>query len=456
MEPDQASVPAPPFRVSHPDLSIWQSAVHEVVADHVAAGDLRARDVGSHPLVVRADADVRACAREGRSPDRESRLGAIFELAERSHLGLLSRAASFLTHARAYSDEDPQFVVECIGKFIEWYALRRAPMYRDWRVDGRGDIRFGVVDYRLPATARVGIIADWGTGQDDARDLLARLLRDCRPDVLVHLGDVYYAGTPREARYNFAATLEEALAGRTRIPVFNLAGNHDYYSGGRGFYWLLDQLNDGGARQQASYVCLRSQDLHWQLVGVDTGRNDRVPATPFDSGYKAPTLQASEAEWLDDKLSRFGGRTVLLSHHQPFSAHTPLNGPSSGARRPNFNDALLDLVRPHRERLAAWLWGHEHTLAVFQDGLEGIGHGRLLGCSAFEVRADEDPYTIRFPDAPYRSPLVQLSVVNGWYAHGFAVVDLGGPAIEYYECAPWATRSPDEPLRPMFTESLSG
>ena len=42
------------------------------------------------------------------------------------------------------------------------------------------------------------------------------------------------------------------------------------YSGGEGYYWLVDELS-----QKASYFCIRNSD--WQFVAMDTGYNDFSP-----------------------------------------------------------------------------------------------------------------------------------------------------------------------------------
>ena len=43
----------------------------------------------------------------------------------------------------------------------------------------------------------MALIADWGTGTAEAKALLERVAAH-RPDVLIHLGDVYYSGTESE------------------------------------------------------------------------------------------------------------------------------------------------------------------------------------------------------------------------------------------------------------------
>src|SRR5207249_3597358 len=155
---------------------------------------------------------------------------------------------------------------------------------RDWRKQP-GKLAFGVVEYRLPPDARVALIGDWGTGMDDAREMLTELIRLSAPHIIVHLGDVYYSGTPPEAAFNFLAAIDRSCVDAglpARLPVFNIPGNHDYYSGGLGFYQTLDRANDGHMRQSASYFCLRTSDDRWQFVGLDTGRHDHIPGLPFE------------------------------------------------------------------------------------------------------------------------------------------------------------------------------
>jgi Calcineurin-like phosphoesterase len=428
-------------RVEHPDRSLWQSAVREVLAE-------KGLDA-SHPLAIAADADAQ---QPGPALER------IIALAERSseREGIVVEHRALPTLARAYSRDDPHLAMEVILKFVEWYAIGRRPVYRDWRTAGRNDIGFGVVEHRIAGDARVAVIGDWGTGLDDARAMLVALLRELRPAILVHLGDIYYSGTRRDAAHNFADVLDAAFAEvPPRIAVFNLPGNHDYYSGGAAFYSLLDRLNEPPARQAASYFCLRSAHDRWQLVGVDTGFHGRNPGVAFDPFATGPHLHDSETAWLRDKLGRFAGSTILLSHHPVFSARRAINGPRSG-RRPAFNDRLHAAAGPHLDRVAAWLWGHEHSLAIYEDGQHGLAKGRLVGCSGFETGAGEEPYEARFPDVRLRQPEVRLSMEHGWYDHGFALIDLGDAAIEYYQFPAWGTTRPDSPgaLTRIYRERL--
>jgi DNA/RNA endonuclease G (NUC1) len=52
--------------------------------------------------------------------------------------------------------------------------------------------------------AKVGLIGDWGTGAAPAQSVLQQLKQQ-NPDLLVHLGDIYYSGTEEECVSNFEA-----------------------------------------------------------------------------------------------------------------------------------------------------------------------------------------------------------------------------------------------------------
>jgi hypothetical protein len=447
------------MRISHPELSLWQSAVAEVVADRHAGGDVASPVVQDDPRVQQAGSQA-LDVRPGDGLEVHPRFARILALARHVHLGgVAARTEAMLEAAGTYTTDDPGFFVECVARFIEYYGLGRQPRYRDWLKDGGGDPNFGVVPRPLPPDARIAVIGDWGTGLPDARAMLEALVAELRPAALIHVGDVYYSGTERESRRHFRDVLADTFGKfPPPIPVYDLPGNHDYYAGGRAFYDTIDTLNAGAARQPASYFCVRSADDRWQLVGMDTGFHDRVPGMKFDPLYRAPHLHDSERDWVRHTVSSFTGRTLLFSHHPLFSARLRLNGSRSGRSKPNVNDYLLDTVAPIADRIALWLWGHEHLLAIYQEGLHGIQRCRLVGCSGFETPGGEGPVPPLFTDAPERVPLVELSVSGGRTFHGFALIDLGTAAVGYYEFPSWSGATPESPPGPprlLFQEPLT-
>jgi hypothetical protein len=141
--------------------------------------------------------------------------------------------------------------------------------------------------------ARVALIADWGTGATPAISVMKQI-KNLSPDMIIHLGDVYYSGTPKEYQKNFLGPIDAAFDGK-RSPGYILSGNHDMYCGGIGFYSVLGELNADPYKQSASFFCLRTRQPEWQLLPVDTGLNDFKPLDVHDS---VTSVREDEVEWL--------------------------------------------------------------------------------------------------------------------------------------------------------------
>jgi hypothetical protein len=285
----------------------------------------------------------------------------------------------------------------------------------------------------------------------DARALLEQV-RTFEPDVLIHLGDIYYSGTPREVRDHFLSPIREVL--EARMPrVLTLSGNHDRYSGGKGYCELLEELD-----QPASYFCLRNE--HWQLIAMDTGLHDSDPHRgPTDMTY----LEQSEVEWIHDKLESSGDRrTIFLSHHPLFSIE--------GAG--HIKGRLL-AVNPHQREafrrwfpdIAAWFWGHEHDLLVY-DEYVGLSRGRCIGAGAVPRLVGQQVRTavsdLICPDdekgPPTLRPGTRIGNNGEVENHVFAILELDGAdaTVSYYESdsSRLIPGKAPEPGSPLYKERL--
>jgi hypothetical protein len=86
----------------------------------------------------------------------------------------------------------------------------------------------GTIPYRpnknvvidLGTKTKLAIIGDWGTGDEVAINVLQQVAT-LKPDVLMHVGDVYYAGTQNEAHTNFLDICRIILG--NSVPLFSLA-----------------------------------------------------------------------------------------------------------------------------------------------------------------------------------------------------------------------------------------
>ncbi|GEM48531.1 metallophosphoesterase family protein [Deinococcus cellulosilyticus] len=478
--------------------SLWQSAVAQYVRGQTQqnaasnsaenAAPSTSSPVYNHPMVRAASAHVMAQT-TGQALPRityqdamntiQQEAGKIdptdihlsdmaLQLAEAIRNGNDAQAKTLDTEIRKYSTKDYAGWLTCVTTYLSYYQGGTLnPMYRSWQVEGQNNLNYGVIDYQLPNNARIALLGDWGTGMDDAYHLLLTLLQQHNPDVIIHLGDIYYSGTPEECTANFENIFNQAFAvtGK-RLPVFTIPGNHDYYARGEGFYPMLDSINnpqkysgaDASWQQQASFFCLRTQDGLWQFLGMDTGYQDHNPIEELL--VVTPSLQPDEIVWHQDKLKNFSGKTVLLSHHQLYSSNSTV----AHGNTPYLNNYLLSIFQPYfAQNVAAWFWGHEHNMVLYKPGLFGLTTGRLVGASAYEETVAEDPYKVNYPNIPYLDPTqYQLGSSNGYFNHSYAIFDLTRTnpddpiSVAYYQYPSWGGTMTNPPTTAdfMYQESL--
>jgi predicted phosphodiesterase len=434
------------FRI--PDLSLFQSAVDEVVARKTATAQSEAAGApvaiarpnsGNSNMVQMANTEAHAAndaIQSGAAPPLPQAAPAAAATgldAQLSYCASLARNYAVakiegrsIDAARYHElltekmgDCDPDWL-ETSLKYEEFLASKGTIPYRVYK-----NMSDFVIDGKLPANARVAIVGDWGTGQATAKTVLAQIARK-NPDVVIHMGDVYYSGTDFEMQNYFYNIWKESLD-LTKTVTFTLSGNHDMFCGGAPYYKLIDQLG-----QPASYFCLRNDD--WQFVAMDTGLHDNVP-----DGSVPTYLEDTEVAWVADKIQNRGTRrTVLLSHHQLFAANEDICGQSVN---PRLNDQVSSLL----PNVDLWLWGHEHNLVIYQKYLGVLA--RCIGHGAFPVGVTEIPATPKFPDVPL-APL-RLGDDGCFFNHGYAIMDLAGntATISYYQDTDETT--------PQYTETLA-
>ncbi len=212
--------------------------------------------------------------------------------------------------------------------------------------------------YRLPNDVLVAIASDWGTGTPSAYKVADQIVM-VEPDVTVHLGDVYYSGTEEEYQTYFMAPgcwpRGKLNQGGTNAAsgTYVLNANHEMYSGGRGYF----DVALPGLQQETSYFCLEND--YWRIVAVDTGYHctrglKKVLSFIFGDRTR---LDSANLTWLERVVFRDPADrrpTILLSHHQWFSAFDDRDYPTIGEQ-----------LQPYLDRVALWFWGHEHRFAGY-------------------------------------------------------------------------------------------
>jgi predicted phosphodiesterase len=439
--------------VHDPIFSRAQSALHHALVRRATAAGLAPTDAAAPSAELSSDHPaMQAMAALGhqfvqhRSLDTlpagaDSTLGLVAECAKLYAQYVEARVmgnhavAQLLKNELTFSSCDPLWI-EAITTYEEFVHSGNTIPYITL-APGTGVIPVG-------ATLTVALIADWATGTTTAQNVLAQAVA-MNPDIIVHLGDVYYSGTATEEQNYFYQAMADGLqaAGKTMgtgpgdVRVFTLAGNHDMYSGGAGYYSVIKQLG-----QPASYFCLQNDD--WQIVCLDTGYNDRDPFTVVSN---ITQLTDDQVVWLNDLMAGCGSRsTLFLSHHQLYSGAGPVGQSAVGSNTVNWgiNPSLFGQLQAILDRVAVWIWGHEHNTVVFNPHV-GLPAGRCIGSGAIPMLVEQDPYTtdttLQGIDgvSPIAVPTMDLTYKlgdNGTdFNHGFAMLSLSGATatVSYYE-----------------------
>src|SRR5271156_4867489 len=261
--------------------------------------------------------------------------------------------------------------------------------------------------YNIEDNCTIALVADWGADNPGANNV-AQQMQNRNPDYAIHLGDIYYAGEAPEAK-GFLYRFRNIASKRS----FALNGNHEMYSGGKSYFNLV-LLN---LQQSASYFGLFNQN--WQFLGLDTAYVDHVLTSPSDSRLQ------NQFDWAVDKLKNAARSSVVLTHHQPFSAYQPEHDDGARLRQDIGN---LDLaIQP--VSIFAWFFGHEHRCTIYDDSFNDF-RARLIGNGCIP-HLPQAPPTIA-PPVPYKA-INSTARPDGYAICGFVLLTLTGPdmKVEY-------------------------
>lgn len=501
-------------RTSNPFLSRWQSAVSKVLGDKFRSEnpELKSHEINSkvlaHPMmagtnhhITRLKNNLPLLTLDDVHPyvdqkDADNNFHPLVHtyLSQYYLQQTLEEASKDPDSSINYTTPSPGVVPadfpDTNANIIQWgiagkvWATSHRPdpsPYYDWSKnipDGmkKDDFMKTFSVFTIPDDSTIAILGDFGTGLADGIEMLTSIMINQNPDFIIHLGDIYYAGTDEETQaYVEMFTTAFQLAGK-KVPVFSIPGNHEYYSGGTPFfkYALAMNAQNGFPQysQQASYFCLRTESSNWQFLSMDTGLNSVHWYTVGGlTDTYGPWLWFSEWDWCQDKLENFGlsggGKTVLLSHHQLYSVTSTINDGNqvvfqTGTDAKTFqflNANLYNTFSDYFGEINAWFWGHEHILAIFQnnelygsDNEEPLKIARLVGNSGFEEWVGpKGSYGIANTNQHYATPMVEvdttmvtyfdavlgLKVSSRFYNHGWALLQLSdadsGIATTYWQ-----------------------
>ncbi len=250
----------------------------------------------------------------------------------------------------------------------------------------------------IPDEVSIAVCGDWGTGPwkpDAPSTKVAKQMVKQKPDLTIHLGDVYYAGTRQEEVNNLVDPWPMGTLGG-----LTLNSNHEMYNGAHA-YFSVALKKKFHLQKNCSYFCLRNSN--WLIIGLDTAYH-----APENDLYLKGKLNHVQRNWLaglpkDKKI-------ILLSHHE---------GQNIDGQKPG--SCFQDVVQALGRAPDFWYWGHLHNAIVYQpyEGMLGrcVGHGAVPYGDASMLKGK--PAVVWYENRSAGDPEIPLRVKNG-----FAMLEL--------------------------------
>lgn len=298
--------------------------------------------------------------------------------------------------------------------------------YLYYVVDKDGIASFGTSPQQIALDGSkplvLALMGDWGTGSwpdgtvtCPSAAVLSQIKKQS-PDVVVHLGDVYYAGTPSEEVDNFMDAF-----GSWETTAFALNGNHEMYDGANGYFGTALVWNGPFSSQQGtSYFALTYNNV--VILGLDTAYYDS--SRLHMAGALVDQGQLDFIHGLD-----LNGKTVIvLTHHNPITPDG--SAATGGSQGISLWDQVVNALGGQPPTY--WYWGHIHNGIVYSaqsaagPSTKGrcIGHGALPFGDAygFHDNAGNNLKTIEYyAHTPFPAP--DPDQVNR-VLNGFAVLQI--------------------------------
>nr|WP_321228052.1 metallophosphoesterase [uncultured Psychroserpens sp.] len=208
-----------------------------------------------------------------------------------------------------------------------------------------------------PSKAKIAIIGDWGTGKwKDGKlpscpaELGINGIEHLKPDYVIHLGDVYYAGRTKEERKKLIGLLKGKSLGK----LYTMNSNHEMYDGANGLY--DESLSNLLFTEQRGRTYFSMDIGDWVLVGLDSAFFDESPLYMSGSLYK-DVVKSSQRKFLND-ISKQGKPLLLMTHH---------NGIGVKDHKLTINKNLWSQVELCLDGKMPdlWYWGHVHNGIVY-------------------------------------------------------------------------------------------
>lgn len=236
------------------------------------------------------------------------------------------------------------------------------------------------IDTSSQPTLNIAIMGDWGAGNykdgpspNSPAIQVMDAINAKAPDMVVHLGDVYYAGTSSEEQEN----LLNSWTYDAPLGNFTLNSNHEMYDGGQSYFnialtsSLISKYQTGQKNEKpASYFSIEYGD--YLIVGLDSAYNATgmyMDGRITDSG---------QLKFINDAAKK-GKKLILMTHHNPMETY-------GSATNGLWEDVVMNKKALNNAAPFMWYWGHIHNGIVYSDrAVTGSVLARCLGNGSIPI-----------------------------------------------------------------------
>jgi Calcineurin-like phosphoesterase len=374
------------------------------------------------PLIMKAHQQAVTASRSRQAPPADPNLGHPLTLAftamKNDLDGVLTSleagvaiavdGAGAIWGAGKYEQLDPGWL-EAAAEWLEHLAL-----------GGNHPFSTAPVTLRIPNDVQIALAGDWATGDwrtpanpAPSTDVLKHMAF-LQPDLTIHLGDTYYAGTDDEEEH----LLTKLWPRGNTIGSLALNSNHEMYSGG-GAYFKAINKPPFEIQKGCSYFALENDD--WVIVGLDSAYYSDAESIYRNGALSRAGGPQDQLDFLKDQAEK-GKKMIILTHHNGLV--------QDGSSRTDLWTQVMSAFPANRVP-AYWYWGHVHCGASYKPEMNGsaevrcrcCGHGGLPCAEASEMEGK--PNVVWFEKRPAGDPEIPLRVLNG-----FAMLFLEGPQID--------------------------
>ncbi len=301
------------------------------------------------------------------------------------------------------------------------------------------------VNINNQTTLTIAVMGDWGTGSwQDGQYVspsvaVGKAISSLKPNITLHLGDVYYSGLWPEEQMHLLQTFPAGSQYN-----FTLNSNHEMYDGGNGYFGTA--LTNGlfAVQNKTSYFVINFAD--WVLVALDSAYYDDsffVMQGALDPG------QQSFVQGLNIGTDK---KVIVFTHHTALATDgSAINNAS------DMSNLFADVYFALNERYPDfWYYGHTHNGIVYNDNsvtknyktafnrhpkIRCIGHGAIPFGNGYDLY-DSSGKPIAAVDYYAHTPLPKPDVQQQKRVlNGFAMLTLqkGTLTEDVYEVSPVGT-----------------